>query len=58
MPSLLEIEAAVHAYLYKDGERLEIGGAEFAEQCRAMHAALKAAEIVRAEESKLGPKSD
>jgi len=52
MPSLLEIEAAIHAYHDELGEQLEPGGKEFAERLQAMHAALKAAEKVRAEESK------
>ena len=52
MPSLQEIEAALHAYYGALDEQLDLGGDEFATQVRAMHAALKAAEIVRAEESK------
>ena len=52
MPSLQEIEAALHAYYGALDRQLDLGGEEFAAQVRAMHAALKAAEMVRAEESK------
>jgi hypothetical protein len=52
MPSLQEIEAALHAYYGALDRQLDLGGEEFATQVRAMHAALKSAEMVRAEESK------
>jgi hypothetical protein len=52
MPSLLEVEAAIHAYHSELGEQLEPGGEEFAARLQAMYVALQAAEKVRTEEIK------
>jgi hypothetical protein len=52
MPSLQEIEAALHAYYDALDKQLDIGEAEFAAQIQAMHGPLKAAEMVRAGESR------
>ena len=53
MPSLLEVEAAIYAYHDALGEQLDPGGGDFAMRSQAMYAALKAAELVRAEHSRL-----
>ena len=53
MPSLLEVEAAIRAYHDALGEQLDPGGGDFAMRSQAMYVALKAAEMVRAEELKL-----
>ena len=53
MVSLLEIEAAIHAYHAELGEQLEPGGKEFGERVKAMQSALEAAAKVRAEEANL-----
>ncbi len=50
MPSLLEIEVALHAFYQALGKTFDIGDIDGTE-IEAMEAALKAAEAVRAEEA-------
>jgi hypothetical protein len=53
MPSMLDVEAAIPAYRAALGEGLDSQWGDVDTQLAAMAAALKAAAMVRAEESKL-----